>query len=266
MASATCLLTYSIRRHRIDDYRGRYRVWLGAALACLVAEREQRRRACTRSLADVAEPRHRLDGAARRRGVVARAGWACRSRGSSLRALLDMRNAAWRRRCWSPRSLCYCGERGQLFSATGHRTIRGSKSLIDRRDACCWAIGWCSRRSWPMPGSSCSMPRVWSPFAVEPQPSEPRNRSQPKRRRRRARQPRPSRADRPLGRRLFAVDAFKPAKTPADSSRWVDGSRPERDRYDATTTTTMIRRAAIASSAKSDRKRLRKLKAQGRAA
>ncbi len=35
IASGTCLLTYSIRRHRIDDFRGRYRVWLGASIACL---------------------------------------------------------------------------------------------------------------------------------------------------------------------------------------------------------------------------------------
>jgi hypothetical protein len=33
---ATCLLIYSLRRHRIDDFRGRYRVWLAAAIACVV--------------------------------------------------------------------------------------------------------------------------------------------------------------------------------------------------------------------------------------
>ena len=42
-ASVVLLLTaahgvfiYSTRRHRLDDYRGRYRVWLWAALACLL--------------------------------------------------------------------------------------------------------------------------------------------------------------------------------------------------------------------------------------
>jgi hypothetical protein len=35
-SSAVCLLVYSIRRHRIDDFRGRYRIWLAAAVACLV--------------------------------------------------------------------------------------------------------------------------------------------------------------------------------------------------------------------------------------
>src|SRR5262245_36877797 len=35
VASAFCAITYSLRRHRIDDIRGRYRVWRMAALACL---------------------------------------------------------------------------------------------------------------------------------------------------------------------------------------------------------------------------------------
>jgi hypothetical protein len=36
VASVACALVYSIRRHRIDDIRGRYRIWLVAAAACLV--------------------------------------------------------------------------------------------------------------------------------------------------------------------------------------------------------------------------------------
>ena len=36
VAAVMCLLVYSIRRHRIDDYRGRYRIWLAAALACVL--------------------------------------------------------------------------------------------------------------------------------------------------------------------------------------------------------------------------------------
>lgn len=31
------LYTYSLRRHRVDDYHGRYRVWLWTALVCLLA-------------------------------------------------------------------------------------------------------------------------------------------------------------------------------------------------------------------------------------
>jgi hypothetical protein len=36
-ASAAAVLTYTIRRHRTDDYRGRYRIWLWAALCCFFA-------------------------------------------------------------------------------------------------------------------------------------------------------------------------------------------------------------------------------------
>lgn len=36
VASAACMLVYSIRRHRIDDYRGRYRTWFAASIACLL--------------------------------------------------------------------------------------------------------------------------------------------------------------------------------------------------------------------------------------
>jgi hypothetical protein len=51
-SAATCLLIYSLRRHRIDDVKGRYRIWLAAAVAC----------ACL-SLESVA-PIHRLIAAA----------------------------------------------------------------------------------------------------------------------------------------------------------------------------------------------------------
>ena len=37
VASLTSVLIYSLRRHRVDDYHGRYRLWIWAALACLVA-------------------------------------------------------------------------------------------------------------------------------------------------------------------------------------------------------------------------------------
>lgn len=36
-AGGTALLTYTIRRHRTDDYRGRYRIWLWAALFCFLS-------------------------------------------------------------------------------------------------------------------------------------------------------------------------------------------------------------------------------------
>ena len=35
LTAAVCSLTYSLRRHRINDFRGRYRIWLVAAFACV---------------------------------------------------------------------------------------------------------------------------------------------------------------------------------------------------------------------------------------
>jgi hypothetical protein len=35
LVATLCVLTYSLRRHKADDYRGRYRVWLWAAAAAL---------------------------------------------------------------------------------------------------------------------------------------------------------------------------------------------------------------------------------------
>jgi hypothetical protein len=40
LAAASCLLIYTLRRHRIDDFQGRYRVWLAAAVACLLMSLE----------------------------------------------------------------------------------------------------------------------------------------------------------------------------------------------------------------------------------
>ena len=37
IGSLVAMLVYSLRRHRVDDYHGRYRVWLWAAVGCLAA-------------------------------------------------------------------------------------------------------------------------------------------------------------------------------------------------------------------------------------
>jgi hypothetical protein len=37
LAAATAAFTYSLRRHRLDDYHGRYRSWILAAAACVLA-------------------------------------------------------------------------------------------------------------------------------------------------------------------------------------------------------------------------------------
>ena len=36
LAAGTAMFIYALRRHRLDDYHGRYRVWISAALGCLL--------------------------------------------------------------------------------------------------------------------------------------------------------------------------------------------------------------------------------------
>jgi hypothetical protein len=62
----------------------------------------------------------------------------------------------------------------------------------------------------------------------------------------------------------YSRASLQTVKTPADSSRWVDGSRPERDRYDRDEDDDDSSGGQKLS--KSDRKKLRKLKTEGRAA
>jgi hypothetical protein len=62
----------------------------------------------------------------------------------------------------------------------------------------------------------------------------------------------------------YSRSSIQVAKTPADSSRWVDGSRPERDRYDRDEDDDDSPGGQKLS--KADRKKLRKLKTDGRAA
>jgi hypothetical protein len=60
-------------------------------------------------------------------------------------------------------------------------------------------------------------------------------------------------------------ETVQTAKTPADSSRWVDGTRFEREHYDADEDDEESSDGERKLS-KSDRKKLRKIKTQGRAA
>ena len=41
LAASMAALVYSVRRHRIDDYQGRYRIWLGAALCWFLMATDQ---------------------------------------------------------------------------------------------------------------------------------------------------------------------------------------------------------------------------------
>ncbi len=225
--SVACLLIYSIRRHRIDDYRGRYRVWLGAALACLMLS--------ANSVAGlhqvVADMLSHFTGG--RRCATARCGgwrWpGCRSRGSRA-VLLDMRECRLAAALLVCRGRVLCGERGQL-SRLSCPTVEPQIAVArHRRDAAARSLAAVRGRRGVCPVRRARCPRAGhrSPTGRDQANVESDAKSEaPASRRRKPAASQRVRCSRPSA--ISRRHGSQPAKTPADSSRWVDGSRPERE-------------------------------------
>jgi hypothetical protein len=262
LASAACLIIYSIRRHRIDDYRGRYRVWFLGALACLILS--------ANSVAGfhplAADALGNLTGwTALRDGAVwwllvagLPIGWI------ALRALLDVRESRAAAvllvaavACYAMSAVSYLGlariadprMRSIAVGATllmGHWLVLAS-ALSYARFVVLDAQGLITVRRRP------TAKRVKTDVEAMPAGDASKAPAKP-------------------GVSIFAAaKVSRPsvptaAKTPADSSRWVDGSRPERDRFEREDDDDDSADGGGRKLSKSDRKRLRKLKAQGRAA
>jgi hypothetical protein len=263
VASATCLLTYSIRRHRIDDYRGRYRVWLGAALACFIVS--------ANSVAGL----HQV-GADVLSHVT---GWSALPQGAMwwlvfaglpitwivVRSMLDMRE------CRVATALLVAAVASYSVSAAAFLDLLviqvprvksltiGASLLLGHWLVLASAVAYARfivldaqglvpirrRATAKRAAKSESAKTTSSPSTTVAAKSAPTV----------------------LSATGYSRSTIQAAKTPADSSRWVDGSRPERDRYDRDDdeedddSSDDDRKLS-----KSDRKKLRKLKAQGRAA
>jgi hypothetical protein len=259
IASAISLVVLSIRRHRIDDFKGRYRVWLGAAIVCLVAS--------ANSVAGFHQILDEVLGAA--------TGWTALRDGAvwwlalaglpiawvTLRVLLDVRE------CRLAGALLVAAVASYAVSAVNYLGIARVADLQSRSIAVGATL---LMGHWFVLTAVVSYAR----FVVLDAQGLIATR-------RRVAVKRPSKVE--TAKTIAATNAeasAKPsiftaagltrstvqtAKTPADSSRWVDGSRPERDRYE--------RDEDVEDSSdgdqklsKADRKRLRKLKTQGRAA
>jgi hypothetical protein len=260
-ASAVSLITYSIRRHRIDDYRGRYRVWFMAALVCIAAS--------ANSVAGMhqiaADVLGNLTGwTALRDGAVwwlilagVPIGWI------ALRALMDMRECRVAAvllvsaiACYAMSAVAYLGlaRMGDLQMQTiaagaalfmGHWLALASVVsyarfvvldaqgliVVRHRAAAKRAAKTESSKSAAAPAAIAAMKPV-APISSAP---------------------------------AISRATLQTAKFPADSSQWVDGSRPERSRFDHDDEEDDSSDDERKLS-KADRKRLRKLKAQGRAA
>jgi hypothetical protein len=259
MASGFCVLTYSIRRHRIDDYRGRYRIWLGAALACLVLS------------ANSVTGLHEMMS-----DVLTRAtGWSALRDGAAwwmalaglpltwivIRVMLDIRECRIAAALLAGAVVCY-GVSAASFLGYGPRVEARVQPIImaaplllghwlaftaivaNARFVVLDAQGLVTVRS------RSKTKRTESTVATKASASKATHSSATS-----------SSSKATIG---ISRETVQAVTTPADSNRWVDGSRFERERYDSDEEEESSDGGRKLS--KSDRKRLRKMKSEGRAA
>ena len=253
-SSALCSLIYSIRRHRIDDYRGRYRIWLAASAACLILS--------ANSIAGLHHVlaytlSHVTGWTALRAGAV----WWLAVAGVPLawitfRTLLDAiecRLAAtlWIAAigCYAAAAACYLG----IVPAFGPQI----DSMID---VVLTLVG-----HWLLLAAFVSYARY---VVLDAQGLVPeRKRTKPTIKVNARKQQKSDATPSPLVAVSYqqrnAVQAQGVESTVANKG-WIDGSRPERDPYDDEGDDDSP--GGPRKLSKADRKRLRKLKAQNRAA
>jgi hypothetical protein len=259
LASGFCVMTYSIRRHRIDDYRGRYRIWLGAALACLILSANSVA-GLHQVLADV---------------LILATGWSALRDGAVwwmalaglplawifVRVLLDIRECrigaallAGAAICYGVSAASYLGFgpavetqiRPILIAAPlllGH-WLMFTAIVANARFVVLDAQGLVTARRRTKAKRAARAPAAKSSASKSAQLA---NSS--------------SSANAAVS---ISRETVPTVKTPADSSRWVDGSRFEREHYGADDEEESSDGERKLS--KSDRKKLRKIKTQGRAA
>lgn len=261
LASGFCVLTYSLRRHRIDDIKGRYRVWAAASLACLLLSAN-----CVTGLHGVlAEVLTRTSGwTALRDGSV----WWLIVAGLPLawifaRVLVDVRECRLALATMVGAGVCYVVSALSYFGF-GPTTDPQTQTILTATPL---LLG-----NWLVFTTIVANAR----FVV----LDAQGLVAVKRRKRVTHVKKtPTVTPSKLALKTAATTEIKPsspatidysrhtiptAKTPADSSRWVDGSRPERESYDFEEDEDSS--GGDRKLSKSDRKRLRKLKTQGRAA
>jgi hypothetical protein len=260
LASAACLLTYSIRRHRIDDYRGRYRIWLGASVACFVLSANSvagLHHVVAHSLAHFAGWTALRDGAA---WWIAIAGLPLAWIG--LRVLLDIKECRLATLFLFAAATCYAASASSYFGfipATEPQNaslITGTTMLLGNwlvfasvvsyaRFVVLDAQGLVNGRRPVAKKQKPKEKEKAKPTVVESKPVE----------------------SKPTVLSVVNYSRSKASEADADDDddRWIDGRRPERKSYNEDEDEDEDSSGGSKLS-KADRKRLRKLKAQNRAA
>jgi hypothetical protein len=262
VAAATCVMIYSLRRHRIDDIRGRYRVWLGASVACVAMS------------IDSVAPLHSAFATA----ATHFTGW------TALRA-----NSAW----WLAAAgipLAWVAVRAWLDARESRlaATALGAAYTLYGVSIGAYLAAWPAEdpRVGTMAASAATLIGQWMLLlgavaygryvVLDAQALIPARARRSKRASQSATASKSEKAQQPMTAKAEPV-ASAPANTlrafrqgmreaaeerkEAPSSRWVDGSAPVDEDYDDESGDDRGRKLS-----KADRKRLRKLKAQNRAA
>lgn len=254
MTSALCLMTYSLRRHRIDDFRGRYRVWRAATFACLMM-----------SAVSVTGLHHIIATA-----MTQLTGWSALRDGAvwwlivpglpmtwiGLRALFDVRECrlaatllTFAAATYFTSAVTYLGF-VPVASVEIQSLIVGAALLMGHFFLLAGAIAYAR---FVILDAQSLIPRVQKPLKHSVRGEADKATSA-------ARLGTTTKTDAAAATPKYAPVA---AKSPAETNQWVDGSRPEREHYgdDDDEDGDGTRKLS-----KADRKRLRKLKTDGRAA
>jgi len=261
VASAASMLVYSIRRHRIDDFRGRYRLWLFTAAACLVAS------------ANSVTGLHNLLATV----MTNVTGWTALRAGAIWWLVLAGLPLAW----IAVRSIVEVRESrlaasffvvGVCFYVVATATTLGAVSFSEQRVDATVAGAALLVGHWITLAAVVSYARfvvldAQGLIAEQPRIIGKRKTQKPTER---SHDSSSEGSVAPAASTLSTTEfirrkqqAAQNAKSPAASGNWVDGSRPESDPYDDGDDDESNDGRKLS---KADRKRLRKLKMQNRAA
>ncbi len=263
IASAASLIIYAIRRHRIDDFRGRYRVWLGASIACLAMSANSVT-GLHQTFADVAT--HLTGWSALRDGAV----WWLLVPGLPIawiliRGLFDMRECRFGAALLSAGLLSYAVAVAAYLGLAPIadlqiRSLTAGTALLAGHWFVLASVASYARFVVLDAQGLIAIPRRTVAKKVEKSASKTAARLSTD-------LPAVKATPSVLSAGGYSRSSIQPAKTPADSSRWVDGSRPVRDhRYDSDEDDEDDSADGGRKLSKADRKKLRKLKTDGRAA
>ncbi len=255
LASVSCLLVYSIRRHRIDDFRGRYRIWFAAGMACLVL-----------SANSVAGLHHVLAN-----GLSNLTGWSALRDGGvwwvalaglpllwiAVRVLLDVRE------CRLATALMVVAGIGYTTAVANHFGVAGEQQNASMITGVTALLG-----NWLAFAGVISYARfviLDAQGLIEIRQTKPKRMTQESQSATKAGSEANSSEENPSVLSVVKYAQSRAKEAEEDDDRWVDGRRPERKRY-RDFDDEVDEESSDSKMSKSDRKRQRKLKAQNRAA